>query len=325
MLAYIVPFLLVVIPAVSIWIWGLAGIPVAIFLDIILVSLSIRIVKPNTVMAVEFLGKFDRVLRSGLNFIIPVLETTKLQVLFRRNFEVNVEGVTYDNVTAYIWLNVIYYVEDDKEDTPNGSIYRSLYSIDDPRTMIRSTVDEQLRGMIVSFTHKNIFEKREEIWEAIWERLKERLGTFGHKIDSIQVRDIKLEASVMTAMNKVIESEKLKEAAQNQWEAEKIMQIKKAEWERESRILLGAGMAGQRTKIAEGFKDAVEMIKEADDSLNGAMVLEFLLDSSRIETLGNIGETNAKIIYLNEDLEGKQMKNRLSKGDKLIAGSELMK
>lgn len=84
-------------------------------------------------------------------------------------------------------------------------------------------------------------------------------------------------------------------------------------------------MAGQRTKIAEGFKDAVEMIKEADDSLNGAMVLEFLLDSSRIETLGNIGEKNAKIIYLNEDLEGKQMKNRLSKGDKLIAGSELMK
>lgn len=324
MLAYIVPWLLIFIPAVAITLWWIAGIPVAIILDIILISLSIRIVKPNTVMAVEFLGRFDRVLRSGLNFIIPVLETTKTQVLFRRNFDVNVEWVTYDNVTAYIGLNVIYYVEDDKQDTPEGSIYRSIYSIDDPRTMIRSTVDEQLRGMIVSFTHKNIFEKREEIWDAIWERLRERLGTFGHKIDSIQVRDIKLEPSVMTAMNKVIESEKLKEAALNEWEAEKIMQVKKAEWERESRILLGSGMAGQRTKIAEGFREAVAMIKEADDSLNGAMVLEFLLDSSRIETLGNIGEKNAKIIYLNEDLEGKSMKNRLSKGDKLIAGSEIM-
>lgn len=163
MLAYIVPFLLVVIPAVLISLLGFNGIFIAIIADVILISLSIRIVKPNTVMAVEFLGKFDRVLRSGLNFIIPVLETTKLQVLYRRNFEVNVEGVTYDNVTAYIVLNVIYYVEDDKNDTPEGSVYRSLYSIDDPRTMIRSTVDEQLRGMIVSFTHKNIFEKREEI------------------------------------------------------------------------------------------------------------------------------------------------------------------
>jgi len=47
------------------------------------------------------------------------------------------------------------------------------------------------------------------------------------------------------------------------------------------------------------------MIKQADKSLNAEKVLQFLLDSSRIETLGNIGSEgqNAKIIYLNEDLE----------------------
>jgi len=28
---------------------------------------------------------------------------------------------------------------------------------------MRATIDEQLRAMIVSFTHKNIFAKREEI------------------------------------------------------------------------------------------------------------------------------------------------------------------
>ena len=324
MLPYIVPSLLIFIPAILIAFFWVAWFAIAVVIDLILIALSVRIVRPNTVMAVEFLGRFDRILRSGLNFIIPILETTKTQVLFRRNFDVNVEWVTYDNVTAYIGLNVIYYVQDDKNDTPEGAIFRSIYSIDDPRTMIRSTVDEQLRGMIVTFTHKNVFEKREEIWDAIWERLKERLGTFGHKIDSIQVRDIKLESSVMTAMNKVIESEKLKEAALNEWEAERIMQVKKAEWEKESRILLGAGMAGQRTKIAEWFKEAVAMIKDADDSLNWALVLEFLLDSSRIETLGNIWEKNAKIVYLNEDLEGKWLNKKLSKWDKLIAGSTIV-
>ena len=49
-------------------------------------------------------------------------------------------------------------------------------------------------------------------------------------------------------------------------------------------------MAGQRTKIAEGFKEAVDMIKATDKSLNAEKVLQFLLDSSRIETLGNIGQ-----------------------------------
>jgi len=84
-------------------------------------------------------------------------------------------------------------------------------------------------------------------------------------------------------------------------------------------------MAGQRTKIAEGFKEAVDMIKVTDKSLNAEKVLQFLLDSSRIETLGNIGsDSNSKIIYLNEDLEGKTM-GSLGKTDKLIAGSDLMK
>lgn len=321
MLRFIVPVLLFLIPAVSIGIGKVAGIPIAVILDIILISLSIRIVGPNTVRTVEFLWKYNRTLRPGFHFIIPFLEWTKSQVLYRRNFPVEVEWVTQDNVTAYIGLNVIYYVEDDEIDNKDGSIYKSVYSIDDARTMMRSTIDEQLRAMIVTFSHIEIFGKREEIWEQIEQRLRVRLAGFGYKLDSIQVRDVKLEGTVMSAMNKVVETQKLKEAALNEAEAKKIMQVKEAEAEKESKILLWEGMAGQRTKIAEWFKDAVDMIKQTDDSLNAEKVLQFLLDSSRIETLWNVGESNAKIIYLNENLEG----TSLSRGDKLIAGSNLMK
>ncbi len=324
MLRFFVPIALIVIPILAIGFGGLAGLPVALIFDVVLIALSVRIVSPNTVRSVEFLGKFDRILRQGLNFIIPFLETTKSQVLYRRNFPVEVEGVTSDNVTAYIGLNVIYYVEDDNNNSRDGSIYKSIYSIDDPRTMMRSTIDEQLRGMIVAFTHKEIFAKREEIWNEIEQRLRERLAGFGYKLDSIQVRDVKLENTVMGAMNKVVETQKLKEAAMNEGEAEKIMKVKEAEAEKESKILLWEGMAGQRTKIAEGFKEAVDMIKATDESLNAEKVLQFLLDSSRIETLGNIGQDgNSKVIYLNEDLEGRNMQG-LSKGGKLIAGSNLM-
>jgi len=326
MLRFIVPLLLFIVPIVSVVVWGIAGLPVAIVFDVILIALSIRIVGPNTVRTVEFLGKFNRILRPGFHFIIPFLEWTKSQVLYRRNFPVEVEWVTSDNVTAYIGLNVIYYVEDNNNDTKDGTIFKSVYSIDDARTMMRSTIDEQLRGMIVSFTHKQIFAKREEIWSEIEERLRARLAGFWYKLDSIQVRDVKLQNTVMEAMNKVVETQKLKEAAMNEWEAAKIMKVKEAEAEKDAKILLGEGMAGQRTKIAEGFKEAVDMIKATDKSLNAEKVLQFLLDSSRIETLGNIGSEggNSKVIYLNEDLEGRNMTG-LSKGDKLIAGSDLMK
>lgn len=142
--------------------------------------------------------------------------------------------------------------------------------------------------MIVSFTHKEIFSKREELGNAIEERLREKLSTFGYKLDSIQVRDVKLDGTVMSAMNKVVETQKFKEAAMNEAEAKKIMQVKEAEAEKESKILLGEGMAGQRMKIAEGFKESVDLIKMTDNSLNAEKVLQFLLDSSRIETLGSI-------------------------------------
>lgn len=102
------------------------------------------------------------------------------------------------------------------------------------------------------------------------------------------------------------------------------MQIKHAEAEKESKILLGQGMAGQRMEIAKGFKEAVDLIKATDSSLDGAKVLQFLLDSSRIETLGNIGMTDkTKLIYLNEDMEGKSF-GRNNREEKLIAGSDIV-
>ena len=317
---FLTPILLAILLVFAIlgWIaWSPAISAVCIFLWIFLIALSVRIVQPNTVRTVEFSGKYNRVLRQGFHLIVPVLEQTKLQTLFRRNFPVEVQGVTSDNVTAYIGLNVIYYVEDDRNDSMQWAIYRSIYSIDDHRTMIKSTIDEQLRAMIVSFTHKEIFNKREEIWEEIEERLREKLSTFGFRLDSIQVRDVELDKKVMEAMNKVVETEKLKEAAMNEAEAKKILQVKEAEAEKESKILLWEGMAGQRMKIAEWFKESVDLIKQTDDSLNAEKVLQFLLDSSRIETLGNIwAKDNSKIIYLNEDLEWR--------ASKLMSGSEIM-
>lgn len=317
MLRFIVPLLLVLIPFFSIASYWIEGIVPAIIFDIIVISLSIRIVTPNTVKTVEFLGSYNRVLRPGLNFIIPFFEWTKNQTLYRKNFPIDVEWITWDKVTWVIGLNVIYYVEDDKNDTMDWNIYKSIYNIDDPKTMMRSTIDEQLRSMMVTFTHKNIFEKREEIGEAIEERLRLKLSTFGYRLDSIQVRDVKLENSVMAAMNKVIETQQLKEAALNEAEANKIMQVKEAEAEKEAKILLWEGMAGQRMKIAEWFKESVELIKQTDDSLNAEKVLQFLLDSSRIETLWNIGsKENSKLIYLNEDLEWR--------ASKLVSWSEIM-
>ena len=291
-------------------------------LDLIILALSIRIVRPNTVMTVERLWKYRWILRQWFHMIIPVIETTRTQYLFKRNFPVEVEWVTSDNVTARVDLNVVYYVEDDHDDSPNWNIYKSVYEIDDPKKLIKATIDEQLRWMIFHFTHKEIFWKRQEIWEEIEASLREKLKQFGYKIDSIQVQNIDLDPAVMRAMNKEVETAKLKNAAYNEAEAKKIMKVKEAEADKEAQILLWQGMAGQRMEIAKWFKESIDMIKAADPQLTAQHILNFLLDSSRIETLSKIWETNnTKLIYLNESLEGVSWKKMT---DKLLAWSDIM-
>jgi len=158
------------IPEIWIFIWA--------FYFFFLFYSGIVIVKPNTVRSKEVFGKYSGVLRQWFNLVVPFITRTIKQDLYRKNFPVEVEWVTHDNVTAYIWLNVIYYVNDDGDNSTNWTIYKSIYNIDDPKTMMRSTIDEQLRAMMVTFTHKNIFAKREEIGQVIEERLREKLSTF---------------------------------------------------------------------------------------------------------------------------------------------------
>lgn len=310
----LLPILLAIISPAFIVVW--------LFLDIIILFLSIRIVRPNTVMTVEFLWRFTRILRPWFHAIIPIIEMTRTQYLYKRNFSVQVEWVTSDNVSARVDLNVVYYVEDDKDNKKSWNIYKSVYEIDDPRTLMKATIDEQLRWMIFHFTHKEIFGKREEIWEEIEWSLRWKLKEFWFRIDSIQVKNIELDSAVMRAMNKEVETAKLKNAAYNQWESNKIMKVKEAEAEKESQILLWQGMAGQRMEIAKGFKESVEMIRSADNSLTAKNILNFLLDSSRIETLSRIWEKeNTKLIYLNENLEWTSSKETW----KLIAWSDIVK
>ncbi len=266
--------------------------------DFFLFMFGVRIVKQKTVKIVEFLGKYNRIIRPGLSIIIPLLEWTKTQVLYKRNFQVAVDGLTKDNVTVQIGLNVIFYVKDE-----DNAIIQSIYEIDYPEKMIRATIDEQLRAMITNFTHKDIFTKRQDIGDTIEENLRVKLQQFGFSLDSIQVQDIKLEGKVLQALNRIVETEKLKEAAFNEGEATRIKMVKEAEADKEAKKLIGEGMAEQRKAISAGFKESVEAIKATDKSLTGHNILEFLLDSARIETLEKVGDKNAKVIYLNENLE----------------------
>jgi len=274
---------------------GIGAIVLFIFL------ISIRILRPNTAGVVVLLGKPKRVIREGFNMIIPIFEGVKRQKLALNNLAIKVDGITQDNVKTGVDINVIYRVKNDDQ-----SIKDSLFKNGNVVQTIKSMIEEQLRASIFEFKHDEIFGKRTEMGDEIKHTLSEKLGEFGMELDSVQVVDIQLDQKVIEAMNNVVASQKNKTAAITEAEGSKQSQILTAEGEKEVKKLIGEGMALQREAIAKGFKDSIWQIKEVDQSLTGKEILDFLLNSSRIETLEKVWQSNAKVIYVNENLEGKK-------------------
>ncbi len=262
--------------------------------------MGLKIVPPRKALIVLRLGKVQRIIREGFHPTIPFIEWTRTQSLALKNLDVAVDGITQDNVKTTVWLNVIFKVKDD-----NQSIIDSVFKIDEPIKAIKSMVEEQLRAKIFTFEHDLIFGKREEIGVEVKDTLASKLHEFGMELDSVQVKDIALDRDVMDAMNRIVAALKNKKAKITEAEADKESEILKAEADKQVKKLIGEGMALQREAIAKWFSVSIDEIKGADGKFQGPEILEFLLASARIETLERVGQSNAKVIYLNESLEGK--------------------
>lgn len=261
---------------------------------------GIKIVWPRTAKAVLTLGKPTSVIRSWINWVWPIIQSVKTQTLAMTNMDVGVESITRDNVKTKIDLNVIFRVKDN-----DTAIIDSLFIISSPLKAIQAMVEEQLRAKIYEFGHDEIFSKRNEIGDEVKHVLSAKLEEFGMELDSVQVKDIQLDSRVLDAMNSVVASAKNKLAIINEAEWRKQSDILSAEADKQVKRLLWEWMALQREAIANWFKNSIEEIKSSDNNLRWGEILEFLLASSRIETLEKIGKDNAKVIYVNENLEGK--------------------
>jgi regulator of protease activity HflC (stomatin/prohibitin superfamily) len=274
--------------------------PIIITIIALILLSWIKIVSPRTARVVLTLGKPTGVLRAGLNFIIPIIQTTRKQSLAMTNLDVGVDSITRDNVKTKIDLNVIFRVKDN-----DVAITDSLFIITDPIKAIKAMVEEQVRAKVYEFGHDEIFSKRSELGDEVKHVLAAKLEEFGMELDSVQVKDIQLDPRVLDAMNSVVASSKNKLAAINDAEGRKQSDILNAEADKQVKKLIWEGMALQREAIANWFKNSIEEIKSSDSELKGWEILEFLLASSRIETLEKIGKDNSKVIYINENLEGK--------------------
>ncbi len=259
-----------------------------------LLFLSIKIIPQQQMGVVERLGKFNRIMGPGLNFVIPLIERVAGKESIRiRQLDVPVETKTKDNVFVNLGVSVQFIAVSDK-------IFDAFYRLTDVELQITSYVYDVVRGEVPKKTLDEVFETKENLAQIIKADLSDSMDDFGYSIIKSLITDIDPAPNVKSAMNQINATARLLVAAQNEAEADKIRQVKSAEAEAESKKLQGEGIAQQRAAIIEGFKDSINDLKqvtgsevETQDVMNMVMMVQYF---DALRDIGTSGQNNAVLI-----------------------------
>jgi regulator of protease activity HflC (stomatin/prohibitin superfamily) len=266
--------------------------PVLIFLFIVAAILVIFIlvtilktmytVRTYSAGVVERFGKFNRIARPGLQFLLPYCETVRMVDLQVRQAVVNVETKTKDNVFVTIPVSVQYQVVEAK-------VFDAYYKLSNPQAQIESYVFNSILGHVPTLTLDEAFEQMQQISAAVKKDLDDVMDTFGYNILRALVTDIVPDAKVKAAMNDINAAQREQIAAQARGEADKILKVKQAEAEAESKALQGDGVARQRQAIIKGLQTSVEQFKSAVEGSTARDVMAMVLLTQYFDTMREVG------------------------------------
>ncbi len=243
-------------------------------------------VQQQTAAILQRLGKFSRVAESGPHFKLPFVERVAGYVNLRvQQLDVEVETKTQDNVFVKVLVAVQFHVLKEK-------IYDAFYRLDDPTSQIRSFVFDVVRARVPTIKLDDVFEKKDDIADAVKLELREVMDDFGYGIVKALVTDIDPDHKVKESMNEINAAQRLRVAATEKGEADKILKVKAAEAEAEAKALSGKGIADQRRAIIDGLRESVDEFQKSVPGASAQDVMNVVLMTQYFDMLKELGSAS---------------------------------
>ena len=279
---------------------------------IVLVFLSLVTVQQGTVGMTTIFGKYNRTLRPGLNFRIPLIEVIFKRISIQnRAVELNFQAVTIDQANVHFTSLLLFAVMDDHEETVKKVAFRFVSDRDFMATLTR-TVEGSIRSYVASKKQQEILSLRREITEAVKGNVDHMLEDWGFHLLDMQINDITFDEEVMRSMSKIVAANNLKAAAENEGQALLITKTKaaeaegnaieiSAEAEREAARMRGQAVASFREEVAKGMSHAAKEMQNAN--LDTSVIL-FSMWTEAIKNFTEHGKGN--VIFLDGSVDGMQ-------------------
>lgn len=302
---------------------------ILIALVVIYVLKGIIIIQQAEAVIVERLGKFEKELSPGLNFIFPILEAPRTISWKITQKLPNGESYSYikdrvkidlrESVYDFPRQNVI--TKDNVTISINALLYfqivnakSAVYEIQNLPEAIEKLTQTTLRNLVGAIDLDETLVSRDKINHELRAILDEATNKWGVKVNRVELQDIIPPADIQQAMEKqmkaererraaILEAEGLKKSAILKAEGQKEAEINRAEGEKQSAILRAEGSAEARIKNANAEAEAIRAVSDAIAS-NGQPD-KYLIAMKYLETLKSITEgENNKVVYMPYEATG---------------------
>lgn len=283
---------------------------IVLILVVVILVTSFVVVQQGTISVITMFGKYRRILSPGLNFRIPLIEKVATNISIQnRSLEMEFQAITQDQANVYFKAMLVYSVLNADEETIKNVAFKFVNQQNFSQALIR-TIEGSVRGFVATKKQAEILLLRREIVDDVKESLDQTLETWGFHLIDLQLNDITFDEEITNSMAKVVASNNLKAAAENEGQALLITKTKaaeaegnaikiSAEAERQALQLKGQGIALFREEVAQGMSDATQKMRDAN--LDPSMIL-FSMWTESIKEFAEKGKGN--VIFLDGSPDG---------------------
>jgi regulator of protease activity HflC (stomatin/prohibitin superfamily) len=255
---------------------------ILVIVGILVLATSFVSVRQGTIAVVTVFGKYNKIMKPGLNFKWPIIQKIYKKISIQnRSVELEFQATTIDQANVNFKAMLLFAVYNQEEETIKNVAFKFVDEKGFMQALIR-TIEGSIRSFVATKKQAEILSLRTEIVKEVKGQLDHTLEGWGFHLLDLQLNDITFDEAIMRSMAQVVASSNLRAAAENEGQALLITKTKAAEAEgnaikiaaeaeKIAASLRGQGVALFREEVAKGMTQAAKEMQTA--SLDSSYIL----------------------------------------------------
>jgi len=267
-----------------------------LFLVLIFLLSSVKVVRQGYQYTIERFGKFTNVAQPGLTILIPFFDRIGRRVnMMEQVLDIpGQEIITKDNAMVAVDGVVFFQVLD---------AAKAAYEVSDLYVAIMQLSTTNLRTVMGSMDLDETLSKRDEINTRLLMVVDHATESWGVKITRVELKDIRPPADIVNAMTRQMKAEREKRATILESEAARQNEINRAEGQKQAQILEAEGRkeaafrdAEARERSAQAEAAATKMVSDAIEA-GSSQSLNYFIAQKYVDAVSQFATSpNAKTI-----------------------------